>query len=313
MAKKKRTFETPRILSDLPLEQRDTAQFHFDEFAITLARLIADKETRTPLTIGISGAWGSGKTTLLRRIKYQLDETNVLLDLSKPAVLDFVNEDEVPQQQYRACRTVWFDVWKYAGEDQILAALLRVIVEEMRRDGFWSKIKAELRGPKKEELKQWIREAYFVPEGTPLNTQLLNFQREKRRIGLVVDEYGDILGLVTLEDILEEIVGEFTSDPTTHVREVHRQEDGTFLVDGSANVRELNRVMHWKLPTDGPKTFSGLITEHMESIPEPGTSLMLAGYPIEIVQTKDNIVKTAQINPDFKSSEKSEDTDQSAA
>jgi len=151
--------------------------------------------------------------------------------------------------------------------------------------------------PTKDQLEQWIREAYFVPEGTPLHTQLLHFQHEKRRIGLVVDEYGDVMGLVTLEDILEEIVGEFTSDPATYIREIHRQDDGTFLVDGSANIREINRIMHWHLPTDGPKTFSGLITEHMESIPEPGTSLMLAGYPVEIVQTKDNIVKTALINP----------------
>lgn len=155
----------------------------------------------------------------------------------------------------------------------------------------------------KDALIQHIREAYFVPEGTPLNTQLLHFQHEKRRLGLVVDEYGDVQGLVTLEDILEEIVGEFTTDPSTHIQEVHRQADGTYLVDGSANVRELNRVMHWELPTGGPKTFSGLITEHMESIPEPGTSLLLAGYPVEIVQIKDNMVKTAQINPAYRQHE----------
>lgn len=152
----------------------------------------------------------------------------------------------------------------------------------------------------KDDLTQWIRKAYFVPEGTPLNTQLLHFQHEKQRLGLVVDEYGDIRGLVTLEDILEEIVGEFTTDPTTHIQEIHRQDDGTYLVDGSANIRELNRVMQWELPTDGPKTFSGLITEHMESIPEPGTSLMLSSYPVEIVQIKDNMVKTALINPAFR-------------
>ena len=165
----------------------------------------------------------------------------------------------------------------------------------------------------KEQIEQRIRDAYFVPESTPLHTQLLNFQREKRRIGVVVDEYGDVMGLVTLEDILEEIVGEFTTDPSTLIREVHRQEDGTYLVDGTAYVRELNRIMHWELPTDGPKTLSGLITEHMESIPEPGTSMMLAGYPIEIVQTKDNIVKTAQINPGFRRPEQDEESDQSAA
>lgn len=165
----------------------------------------------------------------------------------------------------------------------------------------------------KEDLERWIRPSYFLPEGTPLNKQLLHFQREKRRSGLVVDEYGDVQGLVTLEDILEEIVGEFTTDPAMHIKEVHRQSDGTFLVDGSASIRELNRVMQWELPTSGPKTFSGLITEHMESIPEPGTSLMLAGYPVEIVQTKDNMVKTAQINPSFRRPESSDATDQSAA
>ena len=149
----------------------------------------------------------------------------------------------------------------------------------------------------KEDLTRFIRDAYFVPENTPLNTQLLQFQRHKRRIGLVVDEYGDIVGLVTLEDILEEIVGEFTSEPVTSIKDVHPQPDGTYLVDGSANIRELNRSMKWLFPIDGPKTFNGLIFEHLESIPEAGTSIMIAGYPIEIVQVKDNMVKTARVKP----------------
>ena len=151
-----------------------------------------------------------------------------------------------------------------------------------------------------DDLLPHVREAYFVPEGTTLNTQLLHFQRQKRRIGLVVDEYGEVQGLVTLEDILEEIVGEFTSDPSTSIKDVHPQDDGTFLVDGSANIRELNRTMKWDLPTEGPKTFNGLIIEMLETIPEPGTSVMIAGYPIEIVQTKDNTVKIARINPHFR-------------
>jgi len=149
----------------------------------------------------------------------------------------------------------------------------------------------------KEALQGIAHEAYFVPEGTSLHTQLLNFQRQKRQIALVVDEYGDILGLVTLEDILEEIVGEFTTDASSTIRDVHPQEDGSFLVDGGANVRDLNRLMEWELPTDGPKTLNGLIIEHLESIPEPGTSLLIAGYPVEIVQTSGNAVKTARINP----------------
>ena len=159
-----------------------------------------------------------------------------------------------------------------------------------------------------EDLTPHVREAYFVPEGTPLNTQLLHFQRQKRRIGLVVDEYGDVQGLVTLEDILEEIVGEFTSDPATNIKDVHPQDDGTFLIDGSANIRELNRSMNWTLPTDGPKTFNGLIIEMMEAIPKPGTSVLIAGYPVEIVQTKDNAVKTARLDPNFQSPDNNEDS-----
>lgn len=149
----------------------------------------------------------------------------------------------------------------------------------------------------KESLLEIAREAYFVPEGTPLNTQLLNFQRQRRRIALVVDEYGDILGLVTLEDLLEEIVGEFNTDATATVREIHPQEDGSYLVDGSASIRELNKLMGWELPTDGPRTVNGLIIEHMEFIPEPDTSVMIAGYPLEVVQTSANAIKTVRIFP----------------
>ena len=152
----------------------------------------------------------------------------------------------------------------------------------------------------REDLESLIRETYFIPEGTALNTQLLHFQRQRRRIGLVVDEYGDIQGLVTLDDILEEIVGEFTTDPSTSSKDIHPQEDGTFLVDGSANIRELNRIMHWDLPTDGPKTLNGMITEYLETIPEAGTSLLLEGYPIDILQTSSNTVKTVRIDPSFK-------------
>ncbi|HHM04677.1 MAG TPA: HlyC/CorC family transporter [Gammaproteobacteria bacterium] len=149
----------------------------------------------------------------------------------------------------------------------------------------------------RDTLATAAHEVYFVPEGTPLTTQLLNFQREKRRIAMVVDEYGDMLGLVTLEDILEEIVGEFTTDLSSSLREVHPQEDGSYLVDGAAHVRELNRLMHWELPETGPKTLSGLIIEYLETIPEPGTSLLIAGYPIEITHTSANTVKTARIYP----------------
>jgi Mg2+/Co2+ transporter CorB len=148
-----------------------------------------------------------------------------------------------------------------------------------------------------DELRAAIREPYFIPEGTSLNRQLLNFQREGRRIGLVVDEYGDILGLATVEDILEEVVGEFTTDPSATHKGITAEDGGTYLLDASAGVRELNRTLKIELPTDGPKTLNGLILEHMETIPEPGTSLLLAGYPVEILQTKDNAVKTVRLKP----------------
>jgi len=162
-----------------------------------------------------------------------------------------------------------------------------------------------------EDLQKVMSEVYFIPEATPLNKQLLNFQREKNRIGLAVDEYGDIQGLVTLEDILEEIVGEFTTDPANLSKDIHPQEDGSYLVDGSTNVREMNRLLKWQLPTDGPKTLNGLILEYMETIPEPGTSLLLDGYPAEIIQIKDNTVKTIKICPRLETKESGSDSSSS--
>jgi Mg2+/Co2+ transporter CorB len=141
------------------------------------------------------------------------------------------------------------------------------------------------------------REAYFVPEGTTLDVQLLNFQRDRRRIALVVDEYGDVQGLVTLEDILEEIVGEFTSDPATLHRDIHSEADGSYVVNGAINVRVLNRTLGWHLPVAGPRTLNGVILEYLETIPEPGTSLKLGNLSVEILQTADNAVKTARIKP----------------
>ena len=147
-----------------------------------------------------------------------------------------------------------------------------------------------------ESLVELTREGYFIPEGTPLTTQLINFRKNKRRIGFVVDEYGDIQGLVTIEDILEEIVGEFTTDPTALHQDFFSDADGSFLIDGSTHIREINRNLEIDLPSDGPRTLNGLILEHMEFIPEAGTSLKINGYPIEIMQVKNNMVKTARIS-----------------
>jgi len=147
----------------------------------------------------------------------------------------------------------------------------------------------------RDTIKDLLDEPYFVPEGTPLSTQLVQFQRRRLRIALVVDEYGDIQGIVTLEDILEEIVGEFTTDPADDVDDVVNEGNGTYLVDGAANIRDINRSQKWELPIDGPKTLSGLIVELLETIPEPTTCLKISGYPIEIVEADDNRIRSVRI------------------
>jgi Mg2+/Co2+ transporter CorB len=145
------------------------------------------------------------------------------------------------------------------------------------------------------DLRALLVEPYYVPMTTDLYVQLLNFQKQKQRIAFVVDEYGDIEGLVTLEDLLEEVVGEFTTDPQFYARDVYPQEDGTFLVDGSANIRAINRVYGFGLPATGPKTVNGLILETLEDIPITGTAFRLGHITIEIVQTAERAVKTARL------------------
>ncbi|MAA75504.1 MAG: magnesium/cobalt efflux protein [Salinisphaeraceae bacterium] len=153
----------------------------------------------------------------------------------------------------------------------------------------------------KEKMLELARDPYYIPEGTPLNQQLLNFQTQRRRIGFVVDEYGDIQGLVTLEDILEEIVGEFTSDPATRVKNVYMESKDSYLVNGNVTLRSLNRAMGWKLPLDGPKTVNGLVLEHLETIPEAGATFKFRDYVFEIAQTRANLVRSVRIRPPAKS------------
>jgi Mg2+/Co2+ transporter CorB len=147
------------------------------------------------------------------------------------------------------------------------------------------------------QLRGILNEPYFIPSDTPLLKQLQQFQERHSRLGLVVDEYGELLGLVTLENILEEIVGEFTTQSPSKSSKYLRQEDGSYLLEGSSSLRELNRKLGLHLPLDGAKTLNGLILDHLEDIPETGTSLKIAGYPIEIIQTQDRIVRVARIFP----------------
>ena len=143
----------------------------------------------------------------------------------------------------------------------------------------------------KSDLMQLTWEPYYIPEATSLDKQLINFQAEKQRIALVVDEYGDLQGLVTLEDILEEIVGEFTSDFSANIPEILPQEDGSFFIDGGALLRDINRTLNWELPILGPKTLNGLVIEHLETIPDENLCVQIEEYRIETLQLSDNMVK----------------------
>ena len=150
----------------------------------------------------------------------------------------------------------------------------------------------------KETLLRAADEIYFIPEGTPLNVQLLKFQRNKERIGLIVDEYGDINGLITLEDILEEIVGEFTTSIAPSLsEEIMPQGDGSFLIEGSANIRDINKWLKWKLPTDGPRTLNGLLLEHLQDIPESHISIKVANHLMEIVDFTENKIELVKVYP----------------
>lgn len=147
----------------------------------------------------------------------------------------------------------------------------------------------------KAELLQLTEEAYFVPETTPLHTQLFKFQNNKRRMALVVDEYGDVQGIVTLQDILEEIVGNFTTNFSEETDDIHPQEDGSYIIDGTATVREINKALDWDLPIDGPKTLNGLLTEILEIIPEKNVCVRLPFHCVEILNVQDNAIKTAKM------------------
>lgn len=158
-----------------------------------------------------------------------------------------------------------------------------------------------------DELEKLTIEPYYLPEGTPLHTQMLKFQQQKQRTGLVVDEYGVVQGMVTLDDILEEIIGEFTTDIQTFNQDIQAQEDGSFFVDGGTTIRDINKQLDWDLPTEGPKTINGVILEHLEDIPEAGTSLRIKEYIFEVTQVVDNAVKKVKIFPLSDNSKPKED------
>lgn len=149
----------------------------------------------------------------------------------------------------------------------------------------------------KDDLRKMIVAPYFVPSGTPLYAQIQEFQKNKRRIALVVDEYGELKGLITLEDILEEVIGDFTTQSPSRIGSFHQEEDGGWVVDGSSSLRDLNKKLKLSLPLDGPRTLNGLVLEHFQDIPESNTCFKIGTHVLEVVQTQDKVVKSVKISP----------------
>jgi len=211
---------------------------------------------------------------------------DIMVPRSEIYGIDLTDDWDDIVEQIRECRHTRIPV--YEGELESLIGILHM------------KKVARLLAHGEFEREQLValartREPYYVPEGTSLNQQLLQFQRQRRRVAFIVDEYGDVQGLVTLEDLLEEIVGEFTSDTSALHKDVHRERNENYVVNASASVRTLNRKMGWSLPTTGPRTLNGLIVEQMETIPAPGERLRIGDYSLEVLQVTDNAVKTVRL------------------
>ncbi len=269
------------------------------------------------LAYGLLGIFGVGRTTRANQALSSEELRTVVAEagpLINPrhrqmllSILDLgqvtVNDIMIPRQEISAIdvQENWDDILDqlrqtphtrlpvFDGElDKLIGILhMKRVAQELARGTLTREKLIEVAG---------TREPYFVPESTALTVQLTQFQRNRRRLAFVVNEYGDIEGLVTLEDILEEIVGEFTSDPATVMhKDIHAERPGVYIVNASATIRALNRALQWHLPTDGPKTVNGLVLEQLETIPDPGTTLKIGDYQFEVLQIADNAIRTVRI------------------
>ena len=211
---------------------------------------------------------------------------DVMVPRNQIEALDLNAEPEVLREQLATCHHTLLPVFEGALDNIVGILHVRRALNLMQRARFDAY-----------ELRELLLEPYFIPSDTALLSQLQYFQERHTRLGLVVDEYGELLGLVTLENILEEIVGDFTTQSPAQTGKFLRQADGSLLVEGSAPLRDLNRKLGMHFPLDGAKTLNGLILDHLQDIPEAGTSLKLGDYPIEIIQTQDRAVKVVKIFP----------------
>lgn len=211
---------------------------------------------------------------------------DVMVPRGQIEAIDLGDEDEAIHNQLLTCHHTRLPVYRGKLDNVIGIIHVRKVLNQMRSGAVTAAI-----------LEKIMREPYFIPSGTPLYSQLQLFQENRERVGLIVDEYGEWMGLVALEDIIEEIIGEFTTHAPTQTGTFVKQEGGSVIVEGSTLLRDLNRKLGLRLPLGGPKTLNGLILEYFQDIPEAGTSLKIAGYPMEIVQTQDRVVKVVRIFP----------------
>ncbi len=217
----------------------------------------------------------------------RLTVTDIMIPRQEIAGIDLDDDWEDILEQLRQTPHTRLPVYKSDMDDMVGLLHMKRVAQSLAR--------GTLDREQLEELAR-SREPYFVPVGTSLMLQLGNFQRNRRRFAFVVDEYGDIHGLVTLEDILEEIVGEFTTDPATVThKDVRRQPNGEWVINASATIRALNRALGWQLPTDGPKTLNGLLLERLETIPQPGVTLRLGSLQYEVLQVSDNAIRAVRV------------------
>ncbi|SDX91552.1 HlyC/CorC family transporter [Nitrosomonas halophila] len=211
---------------------------------------------------------------------------DVMVPRNQIEAIDLEADEEVIRGQLLTCHHTRFPVYRGRLDNVVGIVHVRKVLNQLREE----KITTEM-------LEAVMQSPYFIPAGTPLFSQLQLFQENHRRIGLVVDEYGEWLGLVTLEDILEEVIGEFTTQAPSQTSSFKQQPDGSIIVEGGTLLRDLNRKLGFQLPLDGPKTLNGLILEFFRDIPEAGTGLNIEGYPMEILQTSNQVVKIVRIYP----------------
>jgi Mg2+/Co2+ transporter CorB len=211
---------------------------------------------------------------------------DVMVPRGQIEAIDLEDDDEIIHNQLLTCHHTRLPVYRGTLDNVIGIIHVRKVLNQMRSGEVTAMI-----------LEKIMREPYFIPSGTPLFSQLQLFQENRERVGLIVDEYGEWMGLVALEDIIEEIIGEFTTHAPTQAGTFVKQADGSVIVEGSSLLRDLNRKLGLRFPLGGPKTLNGLILEHFQDIPEAGTGLKIADYPMEVVQTQDRVVKVVRIFP----------------